>query len=219
MSPDPKQRLIERIQGTAQAVWVFCGDSITEGIVHTHGRRNYVQLVESRVRFLEEKGWTMHLFVNSAISGNTTAQVAETLEHRVLRFKPDVFSLMIGMNDSCNLRPEQFADNLRNIVGRVRASCKSEVLLQTCNAIHPDLHPERGAFPQFMDIVRSVAAELETALIDHHAVWERTRIENRAVFDTWTADRGHPNALGHWVMADRILRELEIGPLGKAHAP
>lgn len=219
MAQTAKRRLIDRIDSQEKAVWVFCGDSITEAIVHTKGRRNYVELVASRVRFLDEKGWTMHLFVNSAISGNTTVEIKDTLEHRVLRFNPDVFSLMIGMNDCCRIGPGEFADNLSAIVGRVRQSCASDVLLQTCNAIHPELHPERGAFPQFMDIVREASARLDVALIDHHAVWEKTRVEDRALFDSWMLDRGHPNALGHWVLADRILRELELGPLRTTSAP
>ena len=217
LSQTPVEKLINRIHNSDKAVWVFCGDSITHGALHTQGARDYVELVEERVRY--ELARPLHLFANTAISGNTTAHILDQFGHRVERFKPDAFSLMIGMNDSARIPIGNFRNNLRQIVNRVRESCGSDVLLHTCCAIHPEQCRERAAYPEFMDAVREAAAELATALIDHHAAWERTRLENRRLSDSWMANEFHPNEIGHWVFADRILKELNLGPLEKVTAP
>ena len=206
-------RVAERIRQLDRATWVFCGDSITEAMTCTDERRNYVELVAGHVHNVNQL--TMHVFINSAIAGNATPDILETLDYRVLGFRPDIFSLMAGMNDCARIAPRQFSENLRSIIGRVRSACASQIILQTCNSIHPDLHPERDAFAQFMDIIRDTAEELGTALIDHQAAWEQTRLTDRAVFDSWMADRGHPNAHGHRAMAARIIAALGLGALNE----
>jgi len=213
----PIQKLTDLIQQNGKLIWVFCGDSITHGARHTAGRRDYVELIEERVRYELEK--TLHLFVNSGISGNTTSGILQALDHRVLRFQPDVFSLMIGMNDAARVPLEEYERNLREIVSRVRAETKAEVLLQTCCAINPEECPQRLRYPEYMDTCRRVAADLETAFIDHHVEWEVIRTSAPATFTSWMANAFHPNALGHWIFADKILRDLDLGPLADCPAP
>ena len=213
----PMQKFVDRIQQNEKLIWVFCGDSITHGASHTTGRRDYVELVEERVRY--ELGKTQHLFVNSGISGDTTAGILGTLDHRIMRFQPDLFLLMIGMNDPAVLPLEEYEKNLREIVSRVRAETPAEVLLQTCCAINPEECPERLRYPEYMDACRRVAADLETALIDHHVEWEAVRTSDLATFKSWMANEFHPNALGHWAFAEKILRDLDLGPLANCPPP
>ena len=213
----PTQKLVDRIQQNEKLIWVFCGDSITHGAAHTDGRRDYVELVEEWVRY--ELGKVQQLFVNSGISGDVTTGVLEGLEHRVLRFQPNVFSLMIGMNDAARLPLEEYEKNLREIVSRVRGETPAEVLLQTCCAINSEECPQRLRYPEYMDACRRVAADMETALIDHHAEWEVVRTSDPATFKAWMANEFHPNALGHWVFAERILRDLDLGPLAGCPPP
>jgi len=217
MSDDTTRRLIDRIHDADKLIWVFCGDSITHGALHTAGARDYVELVEERVRY--ELGKALHLFANSGISGDTTAGILKTLDHRVLQFRPDIFSLMIGMNDAARLSLEDYEKNLREIVQRVRAETNAEALLQTCCAIDPDECPGRERYADYMAACRRVAADLNTALIDHHSTWESVRVEDRDTFKSWMANEFHPNALGHWVFAERILKDLRLGGLEKTSPP
>jgi len=217
MSQTAERSLIKRIQSSEKAVWVFCGDSITDGMQCTAGGKNYVELIAYRVR--DELERTLHIFVNSAVMGHTTTEIGPDLEHRVLRFKPDVFSLMIGMNDCTRISAAAFGDNLKQIVQRVRQSCQADVVLQTPNTIHPELHPEREAFGEFMDVIRQVAEESKTVLIDHQRGWEQVRTDHRETFDGWMADRGHPNAAGHWKLAETILHDLSLGAITEFAPP
>jgi lysophospholipase L1-like esterase len=214
------ERIIARMAAQKEAVWVFCGDSITHGAFHTQGWRDYTQHFAERVRY--EKGLGLHVVVNTAISGHTTREVKAQFAHRVARFRPDFLSLMIGMNDCADTRKmemEEFRANLREIVARVRAETPAEVILQTGCAIHPERTTARARYPQFMAALREAAAESDAALIDHHADWERARAEARPTFDSWMHDTIHPGALGHWVFAEKMLRDLRIGALEKTPPP
>ncbi len=214
---DAMNSLVSRIGASDRLMWVFCGDSITHGAIHTAGARDYVELVEERVRF--ELGKTMHLFVNSGISGDTTAGILKTLDWRVLKFEPNVFALMIGMNDAARLSIEEYEKNLCEIIARVRAETDAEVLMQTCCSIHPEECPGRETYPAYMEVVRRVSADLDTALIDHHSTWESVRLEDRPRFNSWMANAFHPNAAGHWVFAERILKDLKLGALERTPRP
>ena len=211
------QKAIDRIQSATKALWVFCGDSITHGALHTTGRRDYMELVEERVRF--ELGKSQHLFINSGISGDTTQGILRTMDHRILRFKPDVFSLMIGMNDAKNLSLAEYDHNLREIVKRVRQWSQAEILFQTCCAINPEECPGREDYAKYMDTFRDVAGEMDIALIDHHAEWEAVRLEDPGRFKGWMSNEFHPNALGHWTFAEKMLADLQLGALERTPPP
>ena len=77
--------------------WVFTGDSITHGALHTAGWRDYVQLFEERIRWeLKRKN---DIVIKTATSGWTIYNIANDLESNVLIFSPKVVSISVGMND------------------------------------------------------------------------------------------------------------------------
>lgn len=49
-------RLREILSGPP-VTWVFLGDSITQGVVHTHGHRGYVEHFAERVRGEPRSAW------------------------------------------------------------------------------------------------------------------------------------------------------------------
>src|SRR5947209_8360158 len=79
------------------AVWIFTGDSITHGALHTLGWRSYPEHFAERVRW--ELRRMRDVVINTGISGDRTGGLLADLDWRVLRFKPDVASVIVGMND------------------------------------------------------------------------------------------------------------------------
>jgi len=220
MRSAPLQRFVDKMNSLDRAVWVWCGDSITHGAVFTQGLRDYVELVEERVR--HECKRFLHIFVNTAIQGNTTREIKDQFDWRVKRFQPDLFCLMIGMNDckrEFNMDISEFRANLEEIIERVRHETPAEVLIHTCCAAFLEQMPERARYPEFMDAVRRVTAEQDIAVIDHHAQWEKVRLSDPKRFASWMANPYHPNGAGHWVFAERVLIELGIGPLKETPPP
>jgi len=187
--------------------WLFCGDSITHGVKHTRGRRDYTQHFAERVR--GELGRRRDVVLNVAASGETTRELLEDFKWRVEESRPDVVFLMIGMNDcakSRSMQVWQFASNLKEFCRRVQA-LGAAVVLQTSPPVVQGLAPEREAlFPAFMDVVRSVAHSNSAALVDHHDFWGNHPCKHIL----WMADAYHPGAYGHLAVAHCLFHALGI---------
>jgi lysophospholipase L1-like esterase len=187
--------------------WLFDGDSITHGAVHTHGSRDYVQLFEERVRF--ELGRSQDLVLKSAISGQTTRDLLATFDWRMAQFRPHVVFIMVGMNDCSTGRKldlPTFQQNLAELVQRVTALGALLVLQTTC-PILPGSAPDREPqFDAYMQALRDAAAAGGLPLVDHTAYWRA----NPAKFYDWMANQFHPNEYGHRVFFRLVAQELGI---------
>ena len=187
--------------------WLFYGDSITHGLVHCFGAKNYCEHFTERVR--GEMGRNNDLILNSAISGNTTANLLDTFEWRVADFKPDVAFLMIGMNDCSEnsvVDLPQFKKNLNTLADKF-AELGSLLIVQTTCPIIPNTSPEREPyFSEYMDAVRNFAAERDLPLIDHEKYWQ----ENSNQHFYWMSNAFHPNDKGHLVFVEQIFKALDI---------
>ena len=136
--------------------WVFTGDSITHGAKHTHGSRSYVEHFAERVRY--ELGRGQDVVINTGLSGDKADGLLQHFESRVARFKPDVVSIMIGMNDCMRGldKREEFRNNLRQLVTRTRA-LGAVPMLHTQNTVEPSAAKERGDLPAYARLVAEVA--------------------------------------------------------------
>src|SRR4051794_7915004 len=90
------ERLREILSGPP-VTWVFLGDSITQGVAHTRGRRGYVEHFAERVR--GELGRRGDAVVNSGVSAATTEDLLPEFHWRAGRFAPDVVFVMFGAHD------------------------------------------------------------------------------------------------------------------------
>lgn len=198
----------ELIRGMKPATWVFTGDSITLGAQHTGGGRSYVEHFSERTR------WELHRYhdavINTAAPGDTSRSLLEDLEWRALRFRPDVVSVMIGVNDAAGgqTRRTEFRENLEFIVECARAE-GALVLLHT--PPHADLgkalaHADLRAYVR---LIRDVARDLDVACVDHWAQWKKAAEENGC--RGWLAADGiHPTAAGHRAMARLLFKRLGL---------
>jgi acyl-CoA thioesterase-1 len=189
--------------------WVFTGDDAVHGAQHTLGWRSYPELFAERIRW--EMKRMRDLVINTGVSGDNTDGILADLDWRVLHLKPDVVSLMAGMND-CKLGAvgrELFRKKLSTLVSRIMAA-GSIPLLNTPNTIYLQNSPSHGDIAAYAQIIRDVAAASKAALVDHYADWEAAKPDQEALLK-WLADQStHPGFLGHREMAKLIFRELEI---------
>ncbi len=187
--------------------WVFTGDSITHGLHHTRGRRGYVEHVAERLR--GELRRVGDAVVNTGVAGWTAADLLADLHHHVLRFRPHVASVAVGMNDavegsSCR---DSFAGSLAAIVERLQES-GAVVLVHTPTTTGPGAERPRPDLPAYADACRDVAARSGALLVDHHAHWVE-RFGGRAP-TPWLDDPIHPGARGQWEMARLTLERLGL---------
>ncbi|MDA0840571.1 MAG: SGNH/GDSL hydrolase family protein [Planctomycetota bacterium] len=200
------QRIKDILKSDKPVKWLFYGDSITHGALHTSGWRDYAELFTERVRF--ELGRPMDIVLNNAISGNNTVTLLDSFDWRVGQFEPDVVLLMIGMNDCSNNKVpiEKFESNLGQLVERIEAF-NGTVVMQTTCPILPKTSPDREPhLPAYMEVIRRVAGERNLPLIDHTAHWEA----HPDKFYYWMSNPFHPNEYGHRAFANLIFKEFGI---------
>lgn len=204
---DPLETIRGHFSREEPVRWLFCGDSITHGVRHTRGRRDYTQHFAERVRF--ELGRRRDIVLNVAVSGETTRELLEDFKWRVEDARPDVVFLMIGMNDcakSRSMEVREFASNLEEFCRRVQALGAS-IVLQTSPPVLEGFAPEREAlFPAFMDAVRSTAHSNLAGLVDHQVFWRN----HPGKHILWMADAYHPGAYGHLAIAHCLFHALGI---------
>lgn len=219
LAAEPAKKRVEATAGLAgikqllaakdPITWVFTGDSITHGALHTLGWRSYPENFAERVRW--EMRRMRDVVINTGISGDRTGGLLADLDWRVLRFQPEVVSIMLGMND-CSLGMngrDTYRKNLSAIVDKVMAAGAIPVL-NTPNTIYVKKAGGRADLPAYADIVRDLAKQAKLVLVDHYAHWEKTKANQEDLL-VWLEDQSiHPNVYGHREFAKLIFRTLEI---------
>ena len=189
--------------------WVFTGDSITHGALHTKGFRSYPEHFAERVRW--ELKRMRDIVINTGISGDKADGLLADLDWRVLHLKPDVVSIMIGMND-CTLGEvgrELFRKNLTAIVNKVKTAGAIPIL-NTPNTVYLKNADTRGDLAAYAQVIRDVALGTNAALVDHYAHWAEVRPDQESLVK-WLEDKSiHPGAFGHREFAKLIFTDLGI---------
>ena len=224
----PDYEVLHAMVNTAEKpiFWLFVGDSITHGCLHTHGGRSFaehwMELVKWEVMPRPKHRRTNDLVLNAGVSGETATGFLQNAAWRLEQFRPQVVFINFGINDATRYGDTAaFRAALAEIVQRVRAQGAIPVL-QT-----PSLTlAARADRPLYAQSVRMVAEEHRVLLVDHTAVWEELAGQPGASFgETPTsvpAPRAlmnndlHPNAAGHLQMADALARSLGMVP---PHSP
>ena len=92
-----QQKIADKVNGEEPLTWLFTGDSITHGLVHTKGYDSVAQAFEKYVR--EDLGRADDVVINTGVSSTDSTWLLENIETRVTKYKPDIVSVMIGTND------------------------------------------------------------------------------------------------------------------------
>lgn len=191
--------------------WLFCGDSITHGVVYLYNLRDYTEIFHQRLR--TELGRVHDAVIRTAISGWTTRQTLADVERRILRHKPDVLSIMLGMNDSGthnNLPLPEFCDNYNKILDLAEKCSSPALIMHTANPIWDSAKDCRGTLGEYNKAVREIATQRGAVLVDHEKYWQEMAKEDPRRLVVWMADQIHPNHYGHVAFAHEMFRALDV---------
>jgi lysophospholipase L1-like esterase len=191
----------------APVTWVFTGDSITHGALHTLGWRDYTELFRERVVWELQR--RHDCVINTAFSGYRVGSLLEEYDRRIGRFAPDVVFVMIGMNDCLNGREGlgEFREQLSALASRMLDAGSLPVLQTTCPVIAGKAPGREEHLPAYMEAVRQVAASLPAPCIDHYGTWT-ARSEQVCYY--LMSDPFHPNECGHRAFAHLLFRAAGI---------
>jgi lysophospholipase L1-like esterase len=191
------------------ATWVFTGDDITQGAVHTHGFRSYPEHFAERIRW--ELKRMRDLVINSAVSGEKADGLLVDLDWRVLHLRPDVVSIMLGTND-CMLGPvghALFKKSLTALVNKVMGAGAIPIL-NTPSTVYLKKAETQGDLAAYAEVVREVAKATKAVLVDHYAFWEMAKPGQEDLLKWLDDQKLHPGPIGHRVLAKQLFTALEI---------
>jgi acyl-CoA thioesterase I len=203
------QQFRDLINSENSATWLFSGDSIAHGANFTQGYRIYSEHFSERIR--TEMNRTNDVIINTAVAGETSKTILKKLEDRIIRFQPDVVSLMIGIDDSESgtAGRKVFQKNLREIIEQVRET-GSLLFLHTPPYFDPSEHKAHADIRAYVKIIRETAREYWIPCLDHWNLW-KLATENQQETDLWYAPNGvHPSAQGQHELAKQVFRRFGI---------
>ena len=190
---------------------LFQGDSITDGNRGRSADPNHILghgyafiIAAKHGASFPELGLD---FRNRGISGNTVVDLEGRWQKDTLDLKPDVLSILIGINDTGrNVPLEVYEQKLDNLIARTKeANPKIKLVLgEPFTLPHPkraDTYAAwRAAVQQRQDIVAKLAAKHGAVLVPFQKAFDEAA--KRAPAEYWIWDSVHPTYAGHQIMAD-----------------
>jgi lysophospholipase L1-like esterase len=196
---------------------LFQGDSITDG---NRGRNldpnhilghGYAFIIAARYGAgFPELNLT---FLNRGMSGNTVEDLAKRWPADTLDLKPDIVSILVGVNDSGRNVPfDQFEETYDRLLGDTRAANPNVRLvlgapfLLAVGKAQANFETRRADIQRRQEIVAKLAAKHRAALVRYQPVFDAAC--QKAPADHWIWDGVHPTYSGHQLMADEWVRAV-----------
>jgi lysophospholipase L1-like esterase len=204
---------------------LFQGDSITDA-----GREKEKELPNNSRSFgsgyaflaasallnaLPEKNLSIY---NRGISGNKVYQLAERWQKDCLDLKPDVLSILIGVNDYWHKRNgnydgtiEVYENDYRALLLNTKAELPNVklVICEPFYVLNTSAVDETWAAPmkEYQAVAKKMADEFGTLWVPFQAVFDEAIKHAPATY--WTGDGVHPAMPGAQLMAEAWLRVVE----------
>lgn len=207
---------------------LFIGDSITDCDRTSNAWRplgfGYVGLFADMLA-VREPAKKMEV-VNTGINGNTLGHLLSRWCDDVLDYKPDVISILIGINDatryldaspSLHLPPEEFRVTYNQILEETRKrlpGCRILLIepffLSRGDNIEGSYRNKLiKVLEKYIGTVRDMAASHDAILVPLSSIF--ADLMRYKIPSTYSEDRIHLNRTGHMVVAEAVYKALTIG--------
>ena len=197
---------------------LFQGDSITDG---NRGRgldpnhilgHGYCFIIASKygAAFAE-----LNLdFMNRGVSGNTVLDLAKRWQKDTLDLKPQVLSILIGVNDNSRGVPvEEYEKVYEKLIEDARAA-DPKIRLVLCEPFTLPVGKRKEGYEAWragiqkrQDVVARLAEKHHAALVHFQRAFDEAA--KRAPAEHWIWDAVHPTYSGHQIMADEWVRAVK----------
>lgn len=208
---------IKKISLKPGSAVLFQGDSITDAgrnrdeMAPNHSGalgRGYSFLASAQLLH-DHAGKEIKIY-NKGISGNKVYQLAERWDKDCLELKPDVLSILIGVNDYWHKRngnydgtPEVYRKDLTALLERTKKSLPNVALI-ICEpfAITGTTAVDNSWFPEFtayQTAARQIASSFAATFIPFQSIFDKA--QKKAPGSYWAPDGVHPSIAGAQLMA------------------
>lgn len=193
---------------------LFYGDSITDAGRNRDDLKSYgggyVNLIAAGLlsRF---PGWNLKV-TNKGISGNRVFDLENRLEDDVLALKPNIVSIMIGINDTwrrydSNVISEiaEFQASYERIILRLSEELQARIVI--CEPFLLPVPEDRKKWREDLDpritAIRELAWKFNLPYLPLDGIFAAAATEAQAAY--WLPDGVHPSLAGHGLIADKWL--------------
>jgi lysophospholipase L1-like esterase len=191
--------------GTEPVRIVCFGDSVTGVYYHTGGRRAYADMLEIALeRIYPGASLTV---INAGISGHATPDALARIDDDVLKHRPQLVTVMFGLNDMTHVPLEAYAKNLGAVIQQCRA-IGAEVLLCTPNAVVDTEGRPTAVLEEYVAAIRRVGSDQNVPVVDCYAAFQAVRSQDEFEFGLLMSDEIHPNMDGHKLIAETIAAAI-----------
>jgi len=198
---------------------LFQGDSITDagrGLPPGLGG-GYVAIVRGLLRALRPD--LRVDVVNRGVGGDRTPELLARWQSDCLDLKPDVLSLMIGVNDVWRLAGEwngqkhiplaDYRANCVRLIEQALAARIRQLILISPTTITPEnVSPLNDLVGQYDETIRELARQFGAIHVPARDAILSARTDLPEV--CWTSDGCHPSTAGHALIAAAWLREAGV---------
>ena len=191
------------------SVILFQGDSITDCERDREGPDSlgygYVKMI---TEILSDRYSQKNIRVmNRGISGDKVKDLLHRWNTDCLDLKPDILSILIGVNDTLITSARQFEEEYRMLLTRTTKVLKSKIilcepflLLESNSLYRKDLNPK-------IDIVHKLAEEYNTILVPLNTIFHE--FCSLHPMEYWAPDGVHPTPAGHDLIAKSWIKYVE----------
>ena len=197
------------------AIILFQGDSITDGNRGRNMDPNHIlghgyQFIIS-AKYGEELAERHLTFLNRGVSGNTVSGLARRWQKDTLDIKPDILSILIGVNDlGSGVTAEQYEQQYDQLLAET-TNALPNVKLVLGEPFGLPVGKKKDIWetyrPELMvrvAIVNKLGEKYHTPVVHFQKMFEDAT--NRVPADYWIWDGVHPTYSGHQLMADEWVR-------------
>lgn len=164
---------------------------------------------------LRDTAGRFHQCLNAGLCGDTSRGLLARFDEEVARYRPHLVIITIGGNDSnpaAGIPADEFAANLRELHQRFTV-LGSRVIFQTYYAPDPVRQGDLTEFRRYMEIVRHVARQTRSELVDHLTRWEAFQRAHHERYLQLMLDGFHVNPLGNLVLGLTLARQFGARPV------
>jgi len=196
---------------------LFQGDSVTDC---KRSRENDTELGSGYANMAAAMFSAMYpeknvKFLNRGISGNRVKDLKERWKEDCLDLKPDVVSILIGIND-CWRRFDrndptsamEYERDYRYILTQIKENLNAKIIV--CEPFVLPYPEDRKAWREDLDpkihVARSLAREFGAVYIPFDGLFAENCMKKEPAF--WAADGVHPTQAGHAFMARTWLKTV-----------
>ena len=198
---------------------LFQGDSITDAnrLASPELGDGYVAMVAGVMQAMRPD--LALRVLNRGVSGDRSAELLERWKRDCIDLKPDVVSIMVGVNDVWRLAGEwngqthislpPFRMNYVRLLDQVSTAGVRQVFLVSPTTItHENASPLNDLLGEYDDAVRDLARQYGAVYVPAREALLAARTAQPEV--AWTTDGCHPGTAGHALIAACWLRAAAV---------